>query len=110
MMDEYAAKNKSRAKVFVSLGHLRYFSVIKQVDALLGNSSSGIIEAPILKTATINIGDRQKGRLKTESIIDCLPKNQPSKRLCCWLFPGSSKTKCGRQKILITAAMLPEIS
>jgi len=98
MMDEYAAKNKSRAKVFVSLGHLRYFSVIKQVDALLGNSSSGIIEAPMLKTATINIGDRQKGRLKTESIIDCLPEKSAIQKALLLAFSEQFKNKVRKAK------------
>ncbi len=67
------SENNKNAIVFNSLGQLRYLSCVKYVDAVLGNSSSGILEVPTLKKPTINIGDRQKGRLKAKSIIDCLP-------------------------------------
>lgn len=71
MIDEYVSKHPDRAISFVSLGQLRYLSAIKHVDAVIGNSSSGIIEAPFLQKPTVNIGDRQKGRLKASSVIDC---------------------------------------
>ncbi|MCW7462975.1 UDP-N-acetylglucosamine 2-epimerase [Leptospira limi] len=58
---------------YASLGHLRYLSCLQFVDAVVGNSSSGIIEAPSFRIGTINIGDRQKGRLKATSVIDCDP-------------------------------------
>ncbi len=67
----FCKKHHDRAVSFISLGNLRYLSLLKEVDAVIGNSSSGIIEAPSLKTATINIGSRQKGRIKAESVIDC---------------------------------------
>ena len=63
----------SNAHVFTSLGQLNYLSCIKQMDGVIGNSSSGLIEVPSLNKGTINIGDRQKGRLKASSIIDCDP-------------------------------------
>jgi len=56
-----------------SLGQTRYFSCIIHVDAVVGNSSSGLIEVPTFKRGTINIGDRQKGRLRATSVIDCEP-------------------------------------
>lgn len=68
--------NRPHAKAFTSLGQLRYVSCIKQVDAVLGNSSSALIEVPALCKGTINIGDRQKGRLKAASVIDCEPKRE----------------------------------
>ena len=71
MIDEYVSKNSQKAVGFTSLGQLRYLSTLQYVDAMVGNSSSGLIEAPSFKIATINIGDRQKGRLKAKSIIDC---------------------------------------
>ncbi|MEZ7892863.1 MAG: UDP-N-acetylglucosamine 2-epimerase [Candidatus Wallbacteria bacterium] len=71
MIDKYVSKNSDRAVCFASLGQLRYLSALKYVDAVVGNSSSGIIEAPSFKIGTINIGDRQKGRIKTDSIIEC---------------------------------------
>jgi GDP/UDP-N,N'-diacetylbacillosamine 2-epimerase (hydrolysing) len=61
------------AKAFTSLGQLRYLSCLNNVDGVVGNSSSGLCEAPSFKKATINIGDRQRGRLKAGSVIDCDP-------------------------------------
>ena len=61
------------ARVYSSLGHLNYFSCIKYVDGVIGNSSSGLTEVPSFKKGTINIGDRQSGRLKATSVIDCKP-------------------------------------
>lgn len=58
---------------FTSLGQLRYLSLMNQVDCVVGNSSSGLLEAPSFKISTVNIGDRQKGRIKAESVIDCNP-------------------------------------
>lgn len=66
-----AEKDIQNLHVFASLGVVRYLSLMKHSLFVLGNSSSGIIEAPVLKVPTINIGDRQKGRLQTESIINC---------------------------------------
>lgn len=70
MIDEYTAQNKNRAVCFASLGQLRYLSALKYVDAVVGNSSSGIVEAPSFKIATINIGNRQTGRVRASSILD----------------------------------------
>jgi GDP/UDP-N,N'-diacetylbacillosamine 2-epimerase (hydrolysing) len=72
MIKDFIARN-SFAKVFTSLGQLLYLSCIKHVDGVVGNSSSGLLEVPTFKKGTINIGDRQKGRLKGESVIDCKP-------------------------------------
>ena len=74
MIDEYVAKNSKKSVAFTSLGQLRYLSALQYVDAMVGNSSSGLAEAPSFKIATVNIGDRQKGRIKAKSVIDCLPK------------------------------------
>lgn len=70
MIDDYVAANKDRAIEFDSLGRLRYLSALQYVDAVVGNSSSGIVEAPSFKVATINIGDRQKGRIRADSTQD----------------------------------------
>ena len=59
---------------FKSMGTVNYLSSLKYVDGVIGNSSSGITEVPSFKKGTINIGNRQKGRLKATSIIDCLPQ------------------------------------
>jgi GDP/UDP-N,N'-diacetylbacillosamine 2-epimerase (hydrolysing) len=68
------ASSRENAQVYDSLGQLRYLSCIAHVDAVVGNSSSGIIEAPSLRTPTINIGERQRGRLIADSIINCPPE------------------------------------
>ena len=76
MIDSYVAANSNKAVAFVSLGQLRYLSALQQVDAVVGNSSSGLIEAPAFKIGTVNIGDRQKGRIKAISVVDCLPEEK----------------------------------
>jgi UDP-hydrolysing UDP-N-acetyl-D-glucosamine 2-epimerase len=75
-IDEYAERNPLRVKVFISMGQLLYWSAIKNVDIIVGNSSSGLIEVPALKKATVNIGERQRGRLRADSVIDCEEKEQ----------------------------------
>ena len=70
MIDEYVAKNYHKSIGFISLGQQRYLSALQYVDAVVGNSSSGLLEAPSFKIGTINIGDRQKGRIKAESVIN----------------------------------------
>lgn len=70
-LQAYARNNSPRVFYCSSLGQRRYLSALKHCQVLIGNSSSGIVEAPVLQTATVNIGDRQEGRLKAASIIDC---------------------------------------
>ena len=67
----FVAKNQERAVAYKSLGVLRYLSVMKEVGAVVGNSSSGLVEVPSFGIPTLNIGDRQKGRLASESVLDC---------------------------------------
>lgn len=67
-LKSYAVKNKN-VHLFDSLGQLRYSSMLKVVDLVVGNSSSGILEAPFVGTKTLNIGERQKGRLSDSSVI-----------------------------------------
>ena len=74
MIDEYAGKNSGKSRVFTSMGQLKYLSTLQFVDAVLGNSSSGLVEAPSFHIGTINIGDRQKGRIKAQSVIDSEPE------------------------------------
>ena len=76
MIDEYVSKNKDKSIYFTSLGQLRYLSALQHVNAVVGNSSSGLAEAPSFKIATINIGDRQKGRVKASSVVDCEPNRK----------------------------------
>jgi UDP-hydrolysing UDP-N-acetyl-D-glucosamine 2-epimerase len=73
LMDSYAA-NHPFARVYSSLGQDRYLSIMSQVDAIVGNSSSGLYEAPAFRKPTVNIGDRQKGRLQAASVINCSPE------------------------------------
>ncbi len=75
MVDDFV-ENNLNAYAFSSLGQLRYLSCVKHVDGVVGNSSSGIIEVPTLNKGTVNIGDRQRGRVKAESVIDCEPNRQ----------------------------------
>jgi len=71
MIDKYVENNKGKSVGFTSLGHLRYLSAMQYVDAVVGNSSSGLLEAPTFKIGTVNIGDRQKGRIMADSVINC---------------------------------------
>ncbi|WP_305862897.1 UDP-N-acetylglucosamine 2-epimerase [Helicobacter cholecystus] len=75
MIDEFVSHHAC-AIAFTSMGQLLYLSTMQYVDAVVGNSSSGLLEAPSFKIGTINIGDRQKGRIKASSIIDCLPNHK----------------------------------
>ena len=75
LINEFLSKH-SNSIAFTSLGQLRYFSCIQYIDAVLGNSSSGLLEIPSFKKATIDIGDRQKGRVKAESVISCEPEKE----------------------------------
>jgi len=73
-IEQYVLKNPEKSVCFSSLGQLRYLSALQYVDCVIGNSSSGLIEVPSFKKATVNIGDRQRGRIMGESVIQCLPK------------------------------------
>ena len=74
LIDKYVKNNPHQSIAFNSLGQLRYLSAIQHVDIVIGNSSSGLLEVPSFKKATINIGDRQLGRIKAKSVIDCEAK------------------------------------
>ncbi len=73
IIEQYVTQHPN-SRVFTSLGQLRYLSCMQYVDGVIGNSSSGLIEAPSFRIGTVNIGDRQRGRLKAASVIDCLPE------------------------------------
>ena len=76
IIESYVASSPERLCMYVSLGQLRYFSAMKYASAVVGNSSSGILEAPALKVPTVNIGDRQRGRIRSDSVIDCAESEQ----------------------------------
>ncbi len=71
LINEFVSRDIDNRKLFASLGQLRYLSCLKYVDGVVGNSSSGLLEVPSFKKGTVNIGDRQKGRVRASSVIDC---------------------------------------
>ena len=75
LVEQFVAQH-SNAHSYTSLGQLRYLSCIAQVDGVVGNSSSGLLEVPSFRKGTINIGDRQRGRLQAASVINCEPTRQ----------------------------------
>lgn len=71
ILGDYVALDPERFCLYDSLGRLRYLSAMSYCEAVVGNSSSGIVEAPAFQVATVNIGNRQKGRMMAESVINC---------------------------------------
>ena len=80
MIDSFVSKHPEKSISFVTLGRLKYLSLLQYVDGVVGNSSSGLLEAPSFKIGTVNIGDRQAGRLKAKSVIDCSPDKESISR------------------------------
>ena len=76
LIDEFVFENTKRSISFISMGQQLYFSAMNLVNVVIGNSSSGIIETPSFCVPTINIGDRQSGRIKAKNIIDCKPNEK----------------------------------
>lgn len=70
MLEEFVYKHPEQGKAFASLGQLRYLSVQKHADLMVGNSSSGLIEAPAFELPVVNVGDRQRGRIRGRNVID----------------------------------------
>jgi GDP/UDP-N,N'-diacetylbacillosamine 2-epimerase (hydrolysing) len=79
-------QNHANACAHVSMGQLRYLSCMRHVDGVVGNSSSGLTEAPSFQKGTVNIGDRQRGRIKADSVIDCEPNRASIARAIRRLF------------------------
>ena len=73
------------------MGQLNYLSSLQFVDGVVGNSSSGLLEAPTFSVGTVNIGDRQKGRMKAKSVIDCEPKRTSIKKAIETLYSEDFK-------------------
>lgn len=71
LLEEYARRQPDRVLAIPSLGQVRYLSAVKHAAAVIGNSSSGIIEVPAFDVPTVNIGERQKGRLAAKSVLNC---------------------------------------
>lgn len=98
MITQYSEKNPDRTKVFTSLGSIGYLSCLQYVDVVVGNSSSGIIEVPSFGIPTVDIGDRQKGRLKPDSVINCLVEEKSIIKAIKKAFSQRFKDKCKQIK------------
>ena len=96
MIEEFVLKYPENVVVHTSLGQLRYLSTLKYVSGVVGNSSSGIIEAPSLQKGTVNIGNRQLGRLRAASVIDCRPDVQSIKNALDTLFSSQFQSSLPR--------------
>ena len=93
LIERYVKREKN-TYLYKSLGQINYISMLKISDLIIGNSSSGLYEAPSLSTPTVNIGSRQKGRLKAKSVFDCMPTSQSiSNAISKALKYGKKKTK-----------------
>jgi GDP/UDP-N,N'-diacetylbacillosamine 2-epimerase (hydrolysing) len=88
MIDAFVHQYSDSAFAFVSMGQLLYLSTLQYVDGVVGNSSSGLTEAPTFKIATINIGDRQTGRLRATSVLDCDPDETAIRRTIERMYSG----------------------
>lgn len=97
MIDRYTEGNVGRASAYISLGMTRYLSALRYCEMVIGNSSSGIAEAPSFQVPTVNIGNRQLGRIRAESVIDCGNS------------VGDICTAIGKAKILKEKGMLQKI-
>ncbi|MER2173183.1 MAG: UDP-N-acetylglucosamine 2-epimerase [Carnobacterium sp.] len=98
MIDEYANEHLENTLAFTSMGQLRYLSAMKLASAVVGNSSSGIIEAPSFKVPTVNIGDRQKGRIQAESLINCEPEKEAISKAIQLALSDSFYTQLNKTK------------
>ena len=74
LIDEYASVHQDKSRVYTSLGQRKYLSTVSIADVVVGNSSSGLSEVPSFHVPTVNVGDRQKGRERSSSVIDCEPE------------------------------------
>jgi len=95
---KYFVDNHEHAYSFNSLGQQNYFSCISHVDAVVGNSSSGILEVPTFKKGTINIGDRQKGRVQAKSVINCSPTKSDIQRAIDYLYSNQFQNSLAKVK------------
>lgn len=91
MLQDFVAKH-ANARAYPSLGQVRYLSCMSLCDGVIGNSSSGLLEAPTLKKGTVNIGDRQRGRLQAASIINCRPDRQEIRAAIAQLYSSAFQT------------------
>ena len=100
MITEYVSSHKDKAVEFKSLGQLRYLSALQYVDFVIGNSSSGILEVPAFYIPTINIGDRQKGRICNESVINSNNSLEDIKKSITFALDKTFRKKIQQQELL----------
>ena len=98
MIDDYVAMKPKQRLAFISLGEIKYLSLMKHASVVVGNSSSGIIEAPSLKIPTVNIGDRQKGRVMGETVLSCQPQQNEIVRALKRALSPAFRKKVARAK------------
>lgn len=96
LIREYVLVRPNNTRYYTSLGQLKYLSTIQFVDMVVGNSSSGLIEVPSFKKATINIGDRQKGRIFPDSVINCQPEKKAISNAIQIAYSSAFKEKLKR--------------
>ncbi|MBK87056.1 MAG: UDP-N-acetylglucosamine 2-epimerase (hydrolyzing) [Flavobacteriaceae bacterium] len=97
LIDNYVSKNPNCIS-FTSMGQQNFLSSMRQVDAIIGNSSSGLLEAPSFKIGTINIGDRQRGRIKAKSVIDCSDQSEDILKAITKLYSKEFQEKLQKVK------------
>ncbi|MFC2496759.1 UDP-N-acetylglucosamine 2-epimerase [Capnocytophaga granulosa] len=100
MITEYVSSHKDKAVEFKSLGQLRYLSALQYVDFVIGNSSSGILEVSAFYIPTINIGDRQKGRICNESVINSNNSLEDIKKSITFALDKTFREKILQQELL----------
>ena len=100
MITEYVSSHKDKAVEFKSLGQLRYLSALQYVDFVIGNSSSGILEVSAFYIPTINIGDRQKGRICNESVINSNNSLEDIKKRITFALDKTFREKILQQELL----------
>lgn len=100
LIEKYVLENKSKSISFSSLGQLRYLSALQFMDFAIGNSSSGVLEVPSFNIPTINIGDRQKGRLTDPSVIDCCENEESISKAIKKAFDIEFKLSLAKQTSL----------
>lgn len=100
MITEYVSSHKDKAVEFKSLGQLRYLSALQFVDFVIGNSSSGMTEVPAFYIPTINIGDRQKGRINCESVINSNNSLEDIKKSITFALDKTFRKKIQQQELL----------
>jgi len=93
-IDDYVSRHAGSAWSFSSLGYLRYLSLIRFADIVIGNSSSGIIEAPCFGIPVVNIGTRQKGRIRASNVLDCDTESESIRMAITQALDPSFRVAC----------------